>query len=145
MSPDLIFQICSTVAMCGWVILIFISPFWLKYDKFLISIIITLFAIVYSWLIFSSITINDLKGFSSLNGVMTLFQNRTLVTAGWVHYLAFDLMTGIWIQKNAQKHHINHWLAVPCLFFTFMLGPFGLLLYLIVRSLKTRDFFTANF
>jgi hypothetical protein len=49
-----------------------------------------------------------MESFGSLNGVMKLFQDRTLVTAGWVHYLAFDLITGIWIQKNAQKHSINH-------------------------------------
>ncbi|MEO7802305.1 MAG: ABA4-like family protein [Ginsengibacter sp.] len=145
MSPDLIFQICSTVAMCSWVVLIFISPFWPKYDKFLIGIIITLFAVVYTWLIFSSINLNDLKGFGSLNGVMTLFQNRTLVTAGWLHYLAFDLMTGIWIQKNAKRHHIHYWLTAPCLFLTFMLGPFGLLLYLMLRWLKTKEFLAANF
>ena len=145
MSPDSVFQICSTIAMCGWIVLIFISPFWLHYDKLLIGIIIILFSIVYTWLIFSSFNLNDMKSFGSLDGVMRLFQNKTLLTAGWVHYLAFDLMTGIWIQKNAQKHHINHWLTVPCLFFTFMLGPFGLLLYLLLRWLKTKKYFVANY
>jgi len=145
MSPDSVFQICSTIAMCGWIVLIFISPFWLHYDKLLIGIIIILFSIVYTWLIFSSFSLNDMKSFGSLDGVMRLFQNKTLLTAGWVHYLAFDLMTGIWIRENGQKHHINHWLTVPCLFSTFMLGPFGLLLYLLLRWLKTKKYFVANY
>jgi hypothetical protein len=46
MSPDSIFQICSAIAMLGWIVLLFISPFWLHYDKLLIGIIITLFGIV---------------------------------------------------------------------------------------------------
>lgn len=145
MPPDSIFQICSTIAMCAWVVLIFITPFWLHCDKLLIGIIITLFGVVYTWLIFSSFNVGDMKSFGSLDGVMRLFQNKTLLTAGWVHYLAFDLLTGTWIQKNAQKHHLNHWLTVPCLFFTFMLGPFGLLLYLLMRWLKTKKYFVANF
>jgi hypothetical protein len=145
MSPDSIFQICSTIAMSGWIVLLFISPFWLHYDKLLIGIIITLFGIVYTWLIFSSLNPGDMESFGSLNGVMKLFQDRTLVTAGWVHYLAFDLITGIWIQKNAQKHTINHWLTLPCLFFTFMPGSFGLLLYLLLRWVKTKQYFVVNF
>jgi hypothetical protein len=76
---------------------------------------------------------------------MELFKNRTLVTAGWVHYLAFDLLTGIFIRKNAQKHGINHWLIVPCLLFTFMLGPIGLLLYLLLRWVITKNYFANNY
>jgi len=77
--------------------------------------------------------------------VMELFQNKTIVTAGWVHYLAFDLMTGAWIKKNSLKYNITHWLIIPCLFLTFMLGPIGLLLYLIIRLFYTRRYFSENF
>ena len=76
---------------------------------------------------------------------MTLFQNETLVTAGWIHYLAFDLLTGIWIKKNSVKYGISHWIIVPCLIFTFMLGPVGLLLYLLVRTVQTKKYFAENY
>ena len=144
MTPDSIFSICSSIAMIGWLILLIISPFWFDTDKLLIGIIITLFAIVYAWLIAQSFHAGDFQKFSTLNGVMELFTNKTAVTAGWVHYLAFDLMTGIWIKKNSEKYGIKHWLIIPCLFFTFMLGPVGLLLYLIVRFLKTKQYFAEN-
>ena len=145
MSPDSIFQICSTIAMVGWVVLLIISPFWSGFDKFLIGIIITLFAIVYAWLIFQVFTPGDFEKFSSLNGVMELFTDKTAVTAGWVHYLAFDLLTGIWIKKNALKYNIHHLILIPCLLLTFMLGPIGLLLYLLVRLIKTKQYFAANY
>ena len=145
MTPDTIFRICSAIAMVGWLLLIIASPLAGGIDKFIISIVITLFCIVYAWLIFSSFAPADMKSFGSLDGVMGLFQNKTLVTAGWVHYLAFDLVTGVWIKKNSLKYGISHWLIIPCLFFTFMLGPLGLLLYLLIRTLKAKQYFAENY
>ncbi len=145
MTPDSIFQACSTIAMAGWIVLLVASPFWMSFDKFVIGIIITLFAIVYAWLIAQSFTTGDFEKFGSLNGVMELFTNRTAVTAGWVHYLAFDLLTGTWIKKNSIKYNISHWLLIPCLFLTFMLGPVGLLLYLLIRTIKAKRYFAENY
>ena len=88
MSPDSVFQTCSMIAMAGWLILIILSPFWSGFDKFLIGVVITLFAIVYAWLIFQVFAPDDFQKFGSLNGVMELFTDKTAVTAGWVHYLA---------------------------------------------------------
>jgi heme A synthase len=145
MEPDTIFQISSAIAIIGWLALAIASPFIPEIEKFLIGIIITLLAIVYTWLVITYFNPGDFKNFDSLDGVMKLFQSKTLVTAGWVHYLAFDLMVGTWIKRNSVKHGISHWLIIPCLFFTFMLGPVGLLLYLLIRLIKTRNYFSASF
>lgn len=145
MTPDSIFQLCNSIAFFSWLILIFVTPFWLETDKLLIGTVILLFGIIYSWLLFTGFSFADFEQFSTLDGLMGLFTSKTAVTAGWVHYLAFDLMAGIWIVNNARKHHINHWLLTPCLFFTFMAGPFGLLLYLVLRLMKTRQYFADNF
>src|SRR5215467_6915018 len=144
MQPQSVFQYCSTIAMVGWILLI-IFPNWFRIDKFIIGIIITLFAIVYTWLLFDCFHFADFKKFGSLDGVMELFKNPVLVTAGWVHYLAFDLMTGIFIKKNSVKHGISHWLIIPCLFLTFMVGPVGLLLYLLLRFIITKQYFATNY
>jgi heme A synthase len=145
MSPDSIFQLCSNIAMVGWLLLIILSPFWFDTDKLLIGIIITLFAIIYAWLIFQSLQPGDFEKFGTLDGVMSLFTSKVAVTAGWVHYLAFDLLVGTWIKKNSMKHGISHWLIIPCLLLTFMMGPVGLLLYLIIRFIKTKQFFAENY
>lgn len=144
MSPETVFSICSTIAMVGWIILI-VLPGWYSADKFIIGIIITLFAIVYAWMLFSKFNFADAQKFGSLGGVMELFKEPALVTAGWIHYLAFDLMAGLFIRYNAQKHGISHWLVIPCLLLTFMFGPVGLLLYLLIRWMATKDYFADNF
>ena len=145
MSPDSVFQICSTIAMVGFIVLLIISPFWSSFDKFLIGVVITLLAIVYAWLIFQVFRPDDFEKFSSLDGVMELFTDKTAVTAGWVHYLALDMLGAIWIKKNAQKHGIHHLILVPCLLVTFMLAPIGLLLYLLIRTIKTKQYFASNY
>lgn len=145
MTADTIFQLSSSLALLGWLLLIVLSPFVFYIDKFLIGIIITLLCIVYAWLIISYFNMNDMSSFGSLDGVMRLFTNRELVTAGWVHYLAFDLLAGIWIKRNSVKYNIPHLLVVPCLLLTFMLGPVGLLLYLLFRFGKTRQYFSENY
>lgn len=82
--------------------------------------------------------------FSSLEGVMTFFQDPWLATAGWIHYLAFDLFVGAWELRDAQRRGINHLLVVPCLVITFLAGPAGLLLYFIVRGVSKRTFTMAE-
>lgn len=144
MSPDQIFSLCSTIAMAGWIILLLL-PFWFHSDKFILGIIIVLLGIVYAWLVFDSFSVGDIEKFGSLQGVMELFQNPVMVTAGWVHYLAFDLLAGIFIKRNGIKHNISHWLLVPCYLLAFMFGPVGLVLYLLIRWVKTREYFASNF
>jgi hypothetical protein len=65
-----------------------------------------------------------------------LFQNKWLLLAGWIHYLAFDLFIGSWQVRDAAKQGISHWLVIPCLALTFMFGPIGLLLYFLLRGVK---------
>jgi|SRR5688572_12237163 len=144
MSPELIFQLCSTIALIGWLLLILVNPLWFSVDKLLVGIIITLFGIVYTWLIATGFQLSDLSAFGTLDGVMQIFTDKALVTAGWVHYLAFDLMTGIWIKKNSIQHGISAWLVFPCLLLTFMFGPIGLLLYLLFRWMVTKQYFASN-
>ena len=144
MSPDQLFSVCNSLALFSWIILIFFT-FWKSRVQYLFSIVIILLALVYSWLIFSNISPEGFKNFNTLDGISRLFANKSLLLAGWIHYLAFDLLTGIFIVTNARKNDINHWLVVPALFFTFLLGPCGLLIYFLTRLVKTRTYLQDNF
>jgi len=144
MTPQLIFTVCNTVAIAGWLVLLFF-PFWYESDKYIVGIVIALFCIVYAWLIFSSFPLSNIPKFATLDGVKTIFMQEEMVVAGWVHYLAFDLLTGIFIRRNSIKHGISPWIIFPILLITFALGPIGLLLYLIVRSVASRRYFVENF
>jgi hypothetical protein len=59
-------------------------------------------------------------------------------TIGWVHFLAFDLFVGRWAYLDSREHGFSAWWVSPVLFFVFMFGPFGLLLYLGLRALLLR-------
>jgi hypothetical protein len=144
MTPDAVFTTCNAIAMIGWLVLI-VLPVWHSSDKFIIGVIVTLFAIIYTYYIVTNLSAIDMKSFGSLKGVTALFTNPLAVLIGWVHYLAFDLMVGLWIKRNSLKYGISHWLIIPCLLLTFMFGPVGLLLYLIIRWAKTKQYFAENF
>jgi hypothetical protein len=71
--------------------------------------------------------------FSSIEGVRSLFGSDSALTAGWLHYLAFDLFVGTWIARDSTERRIHGLLVVPCLALTLVFGPSGLLLYLLMR------------
>lgn len=71
--------------------------------------------------------------FTTIEGVSAIFSTPIGVLVGWSHYLVFDLFVGAWIGRDAQRRGVTHWLAAPAMFFSFMLGPIGLLIYIIGR------------
>jgi hypothetical protein len=58
------------------------------------------------------------------------------MVAGWTHYLAFDLLVGNWEMRDATARGIPYALVLPCLVLTFLFGPAGWLLYVIVRLFR---------
>src|SRR5882757_9045642 len=137
MNAALMFQLTSLFAGIGWIVILFVSPFWAEFDKLLMGIIIALLAVVYTWLNFSNFHPDILKNFSSVEGVMKLYQNPELVVASWAHFLVFDLFGAVWIKKNSLRHGIGHGWILPSLIFTCLFGPLGYLLYLLTRWAKT--------
>jgi hypothetical protein len=144
MTPDTLFQVTCLFAAVGWIIILFVSPFWNGYDKFVIGVVVAVLALTYSYLNFSNFQPDILSKFSTLDGVQSLFQNKSLVLAAWVHFLAFDLLVAVWEKNNSVKHGIKHLLIIPALIFTCMLGPLGFLIYLLTRWLKTKTYFADN-
>ena len=80
----------------------------------------------------------DGVGFTSIEAVAVLFDHPNGVITGWTHYLVFDLFVGAWIGRDARRHHLHHLIVVPCLLGTYVFGPFGLLLYVLLRGLQAR-------
>ena len=73
-------------------------------------------------------------GFGSLAAVKLMLSSDPVLLAGWVHYLAFDLLIGRWIAFDAVKKGISQWFVAPCLFLTLMAGPVGFLLYSVFKG-----------
>jgi len=143
-NPDTIFKIANTLALLSWVYLA-AFPFRPVTNKLLIGVVITLLSIAYASLVFKALAPTDFQKFNTLEGVVSLMSVPGAALLGWIHYLAFDLMVGLFIAANAAKHGISRWLILPCFLFTFMLGPVGLLLYFLVRWSYTKNYFSDNF
>ena len=96
---------------------------------------------LYLWLFLDSSFAGNgvsFEDFTTLAGVMKLFMMKEVAVAGWVHYLVFDLFVGAWIGRDAQRCAVPHLLVVPCLLLTLLLGPLGLLAYLLLRGILNR-------
>lgn len=77
-------------------------------------------------------------GFGSIAAVRALFADDSALAAGWLHYLAFDLFVGTSIARVGSGRGIPPALLLPCLPLTFLVGPAGLLLFLIIEGVSLR-------
>ncbi len=132
------FKVATALSLAGWAALLGF-PFWPRYASGIVfTLAVGLLCALYAYLLFLGKR-HDQEGarvhghFFSLGGVVRLFQSPRIVLVGWVHFLAFDLMVGLYIVTDAARHGINHWLLIPALLLTLMFGPAGLLLYLAMR------------
>lgn len=137
MTAESLFSLAGMLVLPGWLLLVFL-PRWRPVTPLVTAVVIpALLAILYAWLVVVHLP-GAGGGFGSLADVAELFGNEHLLLAGWIHYLAFDLFIGSWAVRDAQRNGLPHIAVVPCLLLTFMLGPIGLLLYLLIRGGLTR-------
>ena len=142
-----LFKVSSYIAVSGWLVLIAL-PFWQLGHRVILSISVFLLCSVYTYLIFFGRKLDGehkVKGsFWSLKGVVSLFKSPRIVLAGWIHYLAFDLMVGLYIVTDAARQGISHWMLIPCLLLTLLFGPAGLLAYFILKLIIVQDYLLSN-
>ena len=139
MTPTEVFSLANMTAMPMWILMILL-PKW-KVTRFLIDfkVIPLLLSVVYAIYIVQAILTGGGMDFGSLGSVMALFTEENAVLAGWVHYLAFDLLIGMWMLDQNRTLGIHQLIMAPCLFATFMLGPVGFLLFMIIRATKQKQ------
>jgi hypothetical protein len=133
MTPDTIFSIANTLALASWLLLAIVPR-----KRWIVEVVVgravpAIFAIAYT-IIVATIWSSADGGFSSLSAVAALFANPWMLLAGWIHYLAFDLLIGVWELRDSAGRGLSHLLVLPCLALTFLFGPAGWLLYLLIRQ-----------
>ena len=133
------FRIVSTVALVAWIFM-WILPRSRMTEKIVLSgFVCLLLSGFYALRVFIAMNFGDLEKFQSLSGFMSLLQSPQAALAGWIHYLAFDLVVGILILRDSKRYEIPHpFLLVP-LVLTFMVGPLGLIFYWILRTFWKRN------
>lgn len=132
MSAEILFGWGSRLALLGWIILIFLPRRFVivSVPRFVIPLIL---AFGYAPLVLANFFTAE-GGFSSIGGVRALFENDAMLTAGWLHYLAFDLFVGSWIAIESDRIGLPRTIQAALLLATFMFGPFGFLLFILTRT-----------
>jgi hypothetical protein len=133
MTAEQLFSIANLLAALCWILLALLPKRRWVTDVVAGTAVPALFAAGYIAIVIVVFPKAD-GDFSSLAGVARLFSNPWLLLAGWLHYLAFDLLTGSWEARDSVARGVPRWLLAPCLFLTLMFGPMGWLLYVIVRT-----------
>ena len=132
-----VFAFTNAAAMLAWLPLalsLFVKPMRPWTWRITGIIVPAALAVFYVFSIAGGLT-NGLTGgnFSSIEGIRTLFTDDYFLTAGWIHYLAFDLFVGTWIARSGTAAGIHPLLLLPCMALVLLAGPTGLLLYLLLR------------
>jgi hypothetical protein len=130
-SLEAVFSVASTLATVGWVLLA-VAPRKLEWPVRVARLVALALAFGYVALLATFFTRGE-GGFGSLSEVAALFQEPGLLLAGWVHYLAFDLLVGTWEREESIRIGLGPLILIPSLFLTFMFGPAGWLCFLGLR------------
>lgn len=135
-DPALAFNLGGKLAILGWVGLIaslFVVGARPAAQIAARLVIPALLATAYGVLIWTGFGEAQGGGFGSIAEVRALLASDSALTAGWLHYLAFDLFVGSWIVADGIKRRVPVLLILPCLPLTFLFGPLGLLLFIPLR------------
>jgi hypothetical protein len=135
-TPEQVFSSVNLIAIAAWIALMILPGRRWVTGIVTSTVVPLLFAIVYVAIVATTFGRTP-GGFSTLADVASLFSNPWALLAGWIHYLAFDLLIGTWETRDAREHGVPHLLLVPCLLLTFLFGPAGWLLYRGVRLAKS--------
>lgn len=143
-----LFGLTNLIAVIGWALLL-LAP-----RRPLLLTIVLYLGVGLLCLIYASLVIALVAGWAdagqvagaarydvsdySIAGIRALFQSDGGIVIGWTHYLAFDLFTGLWIARDADAKSVSRLVQTPILLATFLAGPIGLLIWLIVREPAAR-------
>ena len=134
------FRITNTVALLGWILLV-LFPGNKRVSGLLCAVILpgglaAAYAAVIGWKLAAGPPPGDL---GTIGGLRAAFADDWVFAAAWTHYLAFDMVVGAWIARDAVRLRIPGLVRTVCLLLTFLLGPVGFLLHLTARWLLARQ------
>lgn len=142
MTTDIIFNSANLLVLPFWVLIIFL-PNWKVTRKVMESLIpFVLLAVLYLYLLISSITPESAAALSNLtpSEIAQLFGEEQAAATGWIHFLVMDLFVGRWIYWEGQRTGI--W-TIHSIILCLLAGPFGLLSHILTYWI-TRKFFSNS-
>ncbi len=137
MTPSTLFSIANATVLAGWLVLIagIVSKRPLLRDRIAGLYIPLALSAVYAVLIIVFWRGTD-GGFDSLENVQKLFTSPWAALAGWVHYLAYDLLIGALVSRQIMERGLSRLFLIPILPLAFLFGPIGFVLARILLLTK---------
>ena len=132
-DPDRLFGLAGALAMGGWAVLI-LAPRGVAWLDALPRLAVpAALSALYALLVLTRFAGVE-GGFGSLGDVRALFADDWVLLAGWVHYLAFDLIVGGLLATRLDRAGVGRLVQAPVLVATFLLGPVGVVLALMIEA-----------
>ncbi|WP_433758306.1 ABA4-like family protein [Nocardia sp. CA-135398] len=132
-----LFDITFVTAAPFWALMI-LAPGWHRTRTIVASPLIC----VPPLLIYAVLVLPEIGAFASalanpdLLAVQQLLGGGVGAAAAWAHFVAFDLFLGRWIYFDSRERRIHPVLISVLLVFTIMFAPLGVLMYLLIRSIR---------
>jgi hypothetical protein len=144
MTDTQLFTLANTIPLLGWLALC-LAPLATASTVTAARVVAVVLAVAYTVMVgFALVSAAMSKNGSAMPDLATLpglahaFSDPHVMLIGWVHYLAFDLWTAAWEVEEAGRRGMPHWAVLPCLVLTFLAGPVGLVVFLLLRIRWTR-------
>lgn len=145
---ETVFSLVNLVILPFWALMLF-APYWRWTERVIRSPwIVAPPALLYATLLLSSpLAAGSGPSPAQVAGALTsptaagigaLLGNPFGATVAWAHFVAFDLFVGRWVFLESRHLKLSHWVVAPVLFLVLMLGPLGLLVFLVTRALVRR-------
>lgn len=130
------FELANTAVLPAWLYLL-IGPRTIRWLNVTAQYVWPAgLAFAYALIVIPMLGTLDFSSFGSLAGVQSMLSNDAGMTASWLHYLAFDLFVGGWIARHADRAGWSRLTQAPVLIATLMLGPLGLLIFLVIQAIR---------
>ncbi|MGW4940194.1 ABA4-like family protein [Actinoplanes sp. NPDC004185] len=130
-----LFGLTFAVAAPFWALMILL-PGWSWTRRIIASPLIVLpVVVIYALLVIPAFgEVLPAVASPTLGGVRELLGTADGAAAAWAHMLAFDLFVGRWAWLDSRTRGVPALIMSPVLLLTILLGPLGLLVYLLVRA-----------
>jgi len=130
-----LFELTFAVAAPFWVLMI-VLPGWSWTRRIIASPLIVLpVVLIYALLVIPAFgEVLPAVAAPNLGGVRELLGTADGAAAAWAHLIAFDLFVGRWSWLDSRDRGVPALIMAPVLLLTILLGPLGLLAYLLIRT-----------
>ena len=127
-----------------WVILIFFPQSHLC--RYFVTSIFPVFILssAYVFMLYKSYFnsydfISNFRLYLGIEDISDLFRNKSFLLMFWIHFVTINLFIGGWIVKDSQKFSINKILLITPLITLYLIGPFGLFFYWLIRVFYAKN------